>query len=74
MSITVKGARANANKTQREVANALKVHVQTYANLERHPERFTVAQAERFARFVHQDVSDIIFLPDNSNYIREPQA
>ncbi len=67
MLITVRGARANANKTQQEVADALKMHVQTYASLERNPERFTIAQAEKFARFVHQDVSDIIFLPDNSN-------
>lgn len=67
MSVTVKGARVNADKTQQEVANVLGMHVQTYASLEKNPERFTMAQAEVFARFVRQDVSDIIFLPDNSN-------
>jgi len=67
MAITVKGARVNANKTQQEVANVLQMHVQTYANLEKNPEKFTIAQAEKFANFVNQEVSDIIFLADNSN-------
>lgn len=67
MAITVKAARLCAGLTQQDIANMLKIHVQTYANLEKHPEKFTIAQAEKFAECVKQELSDIIFLTTKSN-------
>lgn len=60
--ITVKGARVNAEKTQKEIARELGIHVQTYMKLEKNPEKFTIARAKEFARCVGQDVRDIIFI------------
>lgn len=67
MAMTVKAARVCAGLTQQDIANTLKMHVQTYAKLERYPEKFTIEQAEKFAKHVKQDISDIIFLSNNSN-------
>lgn len=62
--ITVKGARVNAGKTQKEIASELGIHVQTYMKLEKHPEKFTIARAKEFVRCVGQDAGDIIFTKD----------
>lgn len=67
MKLTVKAARVRVNKNQQDVADALQMHVQTYANLEKHPDKFTIGQAVKFCEYVSCDMSDILFLPDNSN-------
>lgn len=46
---SVKQARLLSEKTQDALAKALKIHRQTYAKLEQHPEKFTVEQANAFS-------------------------
>lgn len=61
MSITMKQARVGIDATQQELADAMGVHVQTYARMEKHPEDMTIAQAKRFCEIVKRPLGDIYF-------------
>lgn len=61
MKLTVKQARVGANLTQREVADALEIHENTYRKLEENPEGFTMGRAEAFAAIVGVDMNDILW-------------
>lgn len=65
--ITVKQARVGADLTQQQTADALGVHVQTYARMEKHPEDMTMKEAHAFAEIVNVPIESISFLPSNSN-------
>lgn len=64
--ITVKMARIGANLTQQEVADAMGVHVQTYSQMERHPEKMSIEEAISFGRIVGRDWTTISY-GSNSN-------
>lgn len=67
MPVSVKIARIEAELTMRDIANMLGIHEQTYSKLEHNPEKFTIELAERFAKCVNRDITDIVFLSTNSN-------
>ena len=64
--LTVKQLRLVKEQTQESCANALGVHVNTYRNLEEHPERFTIQQAVTLCKFLGANYDTVIFLPENS--------
>ena len=70
MYITMKQARVGVELTQREVAERLGVHVQSYIKYEKDPDTMTLKTAKRFADLVGVDF-DTIFLHDKYNDIRE---
>ena len=49
MSFTIKQARKLADKSQNEMAKALKVHVQTYRKIENNPRMATIDQVKIIA-------------------------
>lgn len=59
MKLTVKQARLFSGKTQREIAEILGVHVQTYMKWERKPDEMSVGTAKQFSRIVEQDFESI---------------
>jgi DNA-binding XRE family transcriptional regulator len=61
MKYTVKQARQLAGKTQKQMAEALKIHVQTYQKIERKPENATVKQAKIISSETNVALDDIIF-------------
>lgn len=65
--ITVKQARVGIEATQQELADKLGVHVQTYANWEKHPEDMSVKDALAFCNVVGVPFEQLIFLPSDSN-------
>lgn len=64
MGFTVKQARRYAELTQEAVAKALGVSVSTYARLEKHPELFTMSQAQRFCNAVSISEDEINFFTE----------
>lgn len=52
--------------SQREVAEKLGVHAQTYMKYEAHPEDMSIKLAKRFARVVGVRASDIFVLDDST--------
>lgn len=61
MAFTVKQARLYAEKSQKEMADYLGIHVQTYRKIEEHPNRATVEQAMKIANFTGIPYDQIIF-------------
>lgn len=61
MEFTVRQARRHAELSQEAVAKELGVNVSTYARLEKHPERFTMEQAQRFCKAVSLPADEINF-------------
>ncbi|OXL83142.1 hypothetical protein BCV73_08675 [Paenibacillus sp. SSG-1] len=70
MQLTVKKARLLSGMTQKEVADILGVHVQTYVKWERNPEEMSVGTAKQFSRIVKIGFEDIFF-DKESNLIRQ---
>lgn len=68
--LTIKQARVGVNKTQQEMVDLLGCHVMTYRSMEQHPERMSIEDAFKISRITGVSISDLIFLPDNSNFIR----
>ena len=64
--LTVKQSRLVKEKTQEACAIAIGVHVNTYRNLEEHPEKFTILQAVKLCKFLGIDYNRVIFLPEIS--------
>ena len=61
--LTVKQLRLIKEQTQESCAGAIGVHVNTYRNLEEHPEKFTIQQAVTLCRFLGANYDMVIFLP-----------
>jgi len=61
MTYTPKQARILHDLTQENVADVLKVHVQTYRKLETDPDKFTIEQAKIFSEFVGIPCDQIFF-------------
>lgn len=64
--LTVKQSRLVKEQTQESCAMAIGVHVNTYRNLEEHPEKFTILQAVKLCKFLGIDYNRVIFLPESS--------
>ena len=64
--LTVKQLRLIKEKSQESCAIAIGVHVNTYRNLEEHPEKFTVQQAVKLCNFLGTDYDTVLFLPKTS--------
>jgi DNA-binding XRE family transcriptional regulator len=61
MALSLKQARLLQEKSQQEVANFLKVHVQTYRKLEENPDLVKVGQAKELSSFLHVSYDEIFF-------------
>ena len=62
MTLTLKGIRLLNLKSQRQLADLLGVHVQTYRRLENNPEDLTISQAKKIAAFFGVSYNDIFFI------------
>jgi DNA-binding XRE family transcriptional regulator len=67
MGYTIKQARVGVGYTQAELAHILGIHPQTYAKLEKHPEKMSIELAEKLCEATHLTMDDLIFLPNDSN-------
>ena len=59
---TVEEARTSAGITQEQMARHLQMSRQTYAQLEKAPEKMTIAQARTFCSVVGRKLEDVIFI------------
>ena len=66
MQITMKQARVGANMTQKEAADQMGVHVQTYQRMESHPEDVAIKQAKLFSAITGVKFEDIFFTTDSN--------
>lgn len=73
MKLTLKKARLLAGLTQKEVADILGVHVQTYMKWERNPEDMSVGTAKQLSKIFNVDFEEIFF-DNESNLIRQEKA
>ena len=64
--LTVKQLRLVKEKTQKSCAKAIGVHVNTYREMEKHPENFTIQQAVALCDFLGTNYDMVIFLPKTS--------
>ncbi|MCU4757435.1 helix-turn-helix transcriptional regulator [Bacillus cereus] len=69
MILTIKQARLIKGFTQNEMAQQLNVHVQTYRNMENHPDEVTVGNAKKICDLLGISY-DQIFFNDNSTLSR----
>lgn len=58
---TVEQARKLKNKSQKEMASYLKMHVQTYRKIEKNPEKATIKQAREISSFLEVPYDEIDF-------------
>ncbi|MHC1758281.1 MAG: helix-turn-helix transcriptional regulator [Negativicutes bacterium] len=61
MNFNIKQARVYSNKTQEEMAEALKVHVDTYRNIEKNPGKATIEQAKTIAEVTGINIDQLFF-------------
>ena len=61
MIFTVKQARKMRDLTQDQMAEALKVHVQTYRKIETRPEMATIEQAKKIAEVTGLTLDELFF-------------
>lgn len=61
MVLTMKQARHLAGKTQQEIADMMGIHVNTYRDYEKNPDKMTVRQTRDFCAAVNVKMSDISF-------------
>lgn len=73
LKLTLKKARLLAGLTQKEVADILGVHVQTYMKWERNPEDMSVGTAKQLSKIFNVDFEEIFF-DNESNLIRQEKA
>lgn len=66
MQITMKQARVGAEMTQKQMAEQMGVHVQTYMRMESHPEDVTIKQGKLFSRITGVRFEDLFFAPDSN--------
>lgn len=63
MKVTVKAARVMAGLTQCQAAEKLGVSRNTYAWIEKHPERMTIERATALCDVLGVSMGDVSFLP-----------
>lgn len=61
MEMSIRQARRAQEITQKEMAESLQMHVQTYRRIEEHPESATIAQARKIAEKLGMSYNDLIF-------------
>lgn len=61
MELTIKQARLISGKTQRQMAEFLGMHVQTYRKIEKDPESATVQQAKLISQITGVPYNQIFF-------------
>jgi len=61
MPLSLKQARLLADLTQKEVAQKLGVHRQTYMKWERNADEMPVGKAKQFAKIVGRSIDEIFF-------------
>lgn len=61
MEMSIRQARRAQEITQKEMAESLQVHVQTYRRIEEYPETATIAQARKIAEKLGMSYNDLIF-------------
>ena len=61
MHLTLKQARKIRDKSQKEMAKLLDVHVQTYRKLEEKPDTATILQAKKISKFLNLSYDEIFF-------------
>lgn len=70
MLLTMKKSRLLAEKTQRQMAEEMGVHVHTYLKWEKNPDGMTINKAKEFCKIVGADIEEIFF-DRQSNLIRQ---
>ncbi|XLP21563.1 helix-turn-helix domain-containing protein [Bacillus toyonensis] len=61
MILTIKQVRLVKGITQKEVAEQLNVHVDTYRKMERHPDDITIGDAKKICNFLEIGYDHIFF-------------
>jgi DNA-binding XRE family transcriptional regulator len=61
MPLTLKKARLISEKTQQEMADAIGVYIDTYRKMEERPEKVSIENAKKIAKFLNMSVNDIFF-------------
>lgn len=61
MPLTLKKARLVNEKTQQEMADALGCYIDTYRKMEERPEKVTIENAKKIAKFLNMSVDEIFF-------------
>lgn len=67
MELTLKQARLLRGFKQKEIADRLNVHVQTYRKMEKYPDSITIGQAKEICRILNIGC-DYIFFNQNSTF------
>lgn len=65
-AMSIRQVRRAMEITQKEMAESLHVHVQTYRRIEEHPEKATVAQARMIADKLGMSYDDFNFAPNST--------
>lgn len=66
MEMSIRQARRAKEITQKEMAESLKIHVQTYQRIEKNPETATIAQARAIAKKLGMTYNDLIFVQNST--------
>lgn len=66
MILTIKQVRLVKGITQKEVAEQLNVHVDTYRKMERHPDDITIGDAKKICNFLEISYDHIFFNVDST--------
>ena len=66
MEMSIRQARRAQEISQKEMAESLQIHVQTYRRIEEHPETATIAQARKIADKLGMSYNDLIFAPNST--------
>ena len=69
MTLSLRQARRLKDKTQKDMAKTLKVHVMTYRRIEENPELATIEQAKKYLN-ISASITMKFFLLHNPNFIR----
>ena len=59
MKLTLKQARLLSEKSQKNMAEAIGVHIQTYRKMEEKPESITVYQAKKISEILKLSVDEL---------------
>lgn len=65
-NMSIRQVRRAKEITQKEMAESLQVHVQTYRRIEEHPETATIAQARIIAGKLGMSYDDFNFAPNST--------
>ncbi len=61
MTLSLRQARRLKEKSQKEMAKMLKIHVMTYRKIEEKPNFATIEQAKKIADYLDIDYNEIFF-------------